>query len=357
MNVTRLRTDCALLLAALLLLVTVVETAARAEVIPVAALPRADAPATPPPDGDKNSGHLRMALVNIKSQLTATGDAARNAANLKLNLERHLYFIDQGAAAGAEFVGFPELSLNGYQFGADMPWLKLDGPEVAALAERAKRLGVYVSAGLAEQDAAGKRWNTQIVIGPDGTVVGWHHKIWLTGERGHTEQGTDHNVFEVKGAKMGISTCADGTDYQNVKRLVDNGAQIIYGPHANTTGGTIAGWYNFRAKWGGTQDARPVPTQTSNEGPPADAPSAGWIDGLDVYAALHNHAARYAPAFDGPRGLAADDAPARWASGAWFIGPDGKTLAQMDPSTDPADSTEHVLTFNVPLTPGGDHEE
>jgi hypothetical protein len=50
---------------------------------------------------------------------------------------------------------------------------------------------------------------------------------------------------------MGIPTCADGTDQKNLQALVDNGAQIVYGPHANTTGGTTAGWYKFRAAWGG----------------------------------------------------------------------------------------------------------
>ena len=52
---------------------------------------------------------------------------------------------------------------------------------------------------------------------------------------------------------MGITICADGTDRKNLQALVDNGAQLIYGPHANTTGGTTAGWYKFRAAWGGPE--------------------------------------------------------------------------------------------------------
>lgn len=308
-----------------------------------------------PPAGqraDSNPGHLKMALVNIKSRLTTGGDAARNAANLKANLERHLYFIDKAVSQGAEFVGFPELSLNGYHLDRQMPWLKRDGPEVKALAAKATEHRVYVSAGMAEVDPAGRKWNTHFVIGPDGEIIGWHHKIWLTAERGHAESGTDHNVFEVKGARMGIATCADGSDYQNLKALADNGAKIIYGPHANTTGSTIAGWYNFRAKWGGKWDGTTVKTETSNGGPKADAPAGGWIDQLDVYAALHNHAAHYNTAFDPPSGP--DDAPARWASGAWFIGPDGQTLAQMPTSRDRLDSKEHVLIHNVPLPNPGD---
>jgi predicted amidohydrolase len=207
-----------------------------------------------------------------------------------------------------------------------MTWLTLDGPEVKALRDRAAAKRVYVSAGLPQQAPDGKRWNTHIVIDPAGRIIGRHHKIWLTKEKDHVEPGTDHNVFEVKGVKMGILTCADGTDRKNLQALVDNGAKILYGPHANTTGGTTAGWYRFRAAWGGPD---------------------GWVAQMKVHAALHNHAALYdpalAPAPSGP------DRNTGWASGAWFLDPDGRTLAQMPSSTRREDSKEYVLTYNVPL--------
>lgn len=38
-----------------------------------------------------------------------------------------------------------------------------------------------------------------------------------------------------------------------------------------------------------------------------------------------------------------------WASGARFIGPDGRTLAQMPVSAQKSDSKEGVLIWNVPL--------
>jgi len=206
---------------------------------------------------------------------------------------------------------------------------------------------VWISAGLAEVDAAGKHWNTQVVLGPEGKVAGTHHKIWLTAEKGFVEKGTGPDVLVVKGTKMGLLTCADGTDYQNLKALAGAGAKIIYAPHANTTGGTISRWYGFRAKWGGAWDGTFVPTQTSNEGPAAPAPGGGWAAQLGVFAALHNHASHYGPEIAPPPGL--PDTPAGWASGAWFIGPDGATLAQLPASSARADSKECLLVYNVPL--------
>jgi len=274
---------------------------------------------------DRNPGHLKMALVNLKSVYSDGADPAANQAAIQANLQRHVAFIDKLAADGVEFIGFPELSVNGYHFSKTMTWLKLDGPEVQALQKKAAEKGVYVSAGIGEQDAEGKTWNTQLVIDPRGKLLGTHHKIYLTKEKGFTEAGTDHKVFEVKGVKLGISTCADGSDRKNLEALAANGAKIVYGPHANTTGGTSAGWYKFRAAWGGPE---------------------GWIAQLKLTAALHNHAALYGSDVPPPAG---SDGNTGWASGAWFIGPDGATLAQMPSSTQKSDSREFILVQNVPI--------
>lgn len=303
----------------------------------------------------QNPGHLMMALVDMKCLFSDSPDAQANRRNIEANVERHLYFIDKLAPRGVEFIAFPEVSINGYHFSKDMTFLRLNGPEVSALQHKAKEKRIYISAGIAEEDTQGRRWNTQFVIGPDGTIIGTHHKIYLTKEKEFVEVGTDHNVFTVKGARIGISTCADGTDFKNLKALVDNGAQIIYGPHANTTGGTTAGWYEFRSKWGGayapaTESAQSVAPASGTPAPANEppAPAGGWIDHLNVYAALHNHAALFNPDFDPPAG---GDTNSRWASGAWFIGPDGQTLAQMPASTSKGDSKEFVLIYNVPITP------
>ena len=276
-------------------------------------------------DPDKNPGHLKMALVNLKCVTSAGSDPEANKANIQANLKRHLYFIDRCAAEGAEFIGFPELSINGYNFTQTTTWLSLTGPEVQVLQKAAVDKGVYIAAGLSEQDPEGRKWNTHIIIDPKGKLVGRYHKIWLTKEKGFVEVGAEHPVFEVKGVKVGIATCADGTDRKNLEALVQNGAKIIYGPHANTTGGTVAGWYKFRAAWGGPE---------------------GWIAQLKVHAALHNHAGLYGPDFQPPTG---NDGNSGWASGAWFIGPDGQTLAQMPPSTQKGDSKEFVLMQSIPI--------
>jgi len=279
----------------------------------------------PSAQADNNPGHLKMALVNMRSFYSDSATAGVNQANIAANLKRHRYFIDMLAPQGVEFIGFPELSVNGYHFSISMTWLSLDGPEVKELQRIAIERGVYVSAGIAERDAEGRKWNTHIVIDPQGRIIARHRKVLLADEEGWTEAGTAHDIFDVKGLKMGIAICADGSSRTNLQTLVDNGAQIIYAPHASMTGGTTAGWYRFRRNWGGPY---------------------GWIAQLRVYAALHNNAALFNPAFNPP-----EDANRHlgWASGAWFIAPDGQTLAQMPASRDRSDSKEHVLIYDVPI--------
>jgi len=123
-----------------------------------------------------------------------------------------------------------------------------------------------------------------------------------------------------------------------------NGAVIIYGPHANATGGNLAGWYTFRAKWGGFWN--PEITKVKRVEEVVDLPAGGWTDGLNVYAALHNHAGFYNAEWNPPAG---PDKNEGWASGAWFIGPDGQTLGQMPTSMDKKDSQEFILIENIPL--------
>src|SRR6185503_4938388 len=77
---------------------------------------------------------------------------------------------------------------------------------------------------------------------------------------------------------------------------------------------------------------------------------SGWIAQLKVHAALHNHAGLYGRDLSPPAG---EEKNTGWASGAWFIGPDGRTLAQMPASSQKSDSVEGVLLYSVPLSPTG----
>ena len=105
-------------------------------------------------------------------------------------LSRLIGLLEQAAADGAELVVFPELAFTTFfprwlfeitqeldtYFERAMP-----GPQTAALFERARELGVGFYIGYAELTPEGQRFNSALLVGPDGAVIGKYRKIHLPG--------------------------------------------------------------------------------------------------------------------------------------------------------------------------------
>ncbi len=141
----------------------------------------------------------------------------------------------EGASRGAELVVFPEAALTPF-----FPhWLVRDDAELDSYFETsmpnravqplfadAARLGVGFCLGYAERvDFAGRvrRFNTSILVGPDGTIVGKYRKIHLPGYHDvhpeHPFQNLEKRYFEVGdlgfpvwdafGGRVGMCICND----------------------------------------------------------------------------------------------------------------------------------------------------
>ncbi|HET7045249.1 MAG TPA: carbon-nitrogen hydrolase family protein [Gaiellaceae bacterium] len=133
--------------------------------------------------------------------------AAVQAASVFLDreasVEKACALIREAGAGGAEVIGFPEgfvpahpvwfhfhaatgriatrLSVELFKNAVEVP-----GPEVARLQEAAREAGAYVVVGVCEKlpGTFGTLFNTQVYLGPDGSLVGKHQKLMPTvGER------------------------------------------------------------------------------------------------------------------------------------------------------------------------------
>ncbi|MGD9855766.1 MAG: carbon-nitrogen hydrolase family protein [Planctomycetaceae bacterium] len=160
------------------------------------------------------------------------------------NLERAEKLIREAAAGGAEIVCTTECFLDGYAI-ADKS-IPLDeyralgepipgGPYFERLAKLADELDIHLVAGMLEADGE-HRYNTAVLLGPDGTLVGKYRKHKLDHELVRNTPGTEYPVFNTPHGTIGIMICADRREPDLVKQLCVNGADILLCPSGGMFG-------------------------------------------------------------------------------------------------------------------------
>lgn len=157
---------------------------------------------------------------------------------VEANLRAHVRWTREAAAAGAELICFPELSITGHWCAGDV-WSAAepvpDGPATVKLAALAAELGVWISFGVAERDA-GIAYNTQVVVGPDG-FVGKQRKLHLSGdEYFHFGAGSEVAVMDLGPCRLGIGICYDNLLPEVARLAAVKGAEVYLMPHAARCG-------------------------------------------------------------------------------------------------------------------------
>lgn len=166
----------------------------------------------------------RIALANLA--FPASPDAAVAAARAA---------IAEAAALGADLICFPECFVPGYRaLGAPVPaadadWLEAAHVQVAAAAGEAR---IAVALGT-ERFVDGALRITVLVIGPDGSRLGWQDKVQLDPSEDHLyEPGAGREVFTVGDLSFGIVICHEGWRYpETVRAAVRTGARLVLHPH------------------------------------------------------------------------------------------------------------------------------
>lgn len=178
---------------------------------------------------------MRVAVLQVASGLDKAA-----------NLERLVALVDRAADQGADLVVAPEAAMH--DFGQpDLPLgpvaEPLDGPFVSGLAEVSSRRGVTVMAGMFEVADGTHVYNTVVVTGPTGELVGTYRKQhlfdalgWLESERLLPGDPGEFLVLPVGDVNVGIMTCYDVRFPELARALVDEGAQLLAIPSAWVAG-------------------------------------------------------------------------------------------------------------------------
>src|SRR5690349_4465667 len=112
--------------------------------------------------------------------------------------KRLVALLKEAHGMGAKFVVFPELAFTTFfprwwmedQKEVDQRFFEREMPskETAPLFDEAKKLGIGFYIGYAELTPEGRRFNTAILVGPDGKITGKYRKVHLPGHADHKPQ-------------------------------------------------------------------------------------------------------------------------------------------------------------------------
>ncbi len=172
-------------------------------------------------------------------------------------LDRLLVLLRQAADRGCDLVAFPELALTTFfprwytEVESEIDaWYEAAMPNAVTqpLFDEAKRLGIGFTLGYAELVPATKsadgqkhRYNTQIMVERDGTIVGRYRKVHIPGhekyeewrpfqhlERYYFESGPDgFGVYRAFDGIVGMATCNDRRWPETYRVMGLQGAELI----------------------------------------------------------------------------------------------------------------------------------
>jgi predicted amidohydrolase len=170
-------------------------------------------------------------------------------------VERMLALLTEAADRRCDLVVYPELALTTFfprWFVADITEFDhfyetaMPGPETQPLFDEAKRLGIGLCLGYAEltepdADGARHRYNTQILVERDGSVVARYRKVHLPGhedhepdrpfqhaERYYFEPGPEgFGVWRAFGGLVGMMICNDRRWSESYRVMGLQGVELI----------------------------------------------------------------------------------------------------------------------------------
>lgn len=183
-----------------------------------------------PPSGDK----LKVAGIVLK---WIRGDK-------EANYQRVVPLIREAAAHGAQLVVTTECFLDGYaiqdksipvetyrSLGEAIP----GGMYFQRLSDLAKELKIHLIAGMTEADGE-QRYNTSVLFGPDGQMLGKYRKQILGHEHVRNTPGQVSSTHATPFGQMGMLICADRTNPDVVMRFKENGARFLICPSGGMFG-------------------------------------------------------------------------------------------------------------------------
>ena len=164
----------------------------------------------------------------------------------RATIEKACSLIREAAANGARLIAFPETFIPAFPIWAAVrapienhdffrklmqAAIRVPGPEIRQIAQVARTHQVFVSIGLNEGTAAslGCVWNSNLLIGEDGSILNHHRKlvptfyeklVWAAGD------GQGLSVSDTSIGRLGMLICGENTNPLARYALIAQGEQV-----------------------------------------------------------------------------------------------------------------------------------
>ncbi|MBI4637904.1 MAG: carbon-nitrogen hydrolase family protein [Candidatus Rokubacteria bacterium] len=166
--------------------------------------------------------------------------------DLAATVEKTCGLLEEAARHDAQLVAFPETYIPAFPVWSALRApiynhdlfrrlaansIRCPGPELAQIASVARRLGIVVSLGFNEISPAsvGCIWNSNVLIGDDGTILNHHRKLvptffekltWANGD------GAGLRVADTRLGRVGMLICGENTNPLARFTLMAQGEQV-----------------------------------------------------------------------------------------------------------------------------------
>ncbi|HKZ85401.1 MAG TPA: carbon-nitrogen hydrolase family protein [Anaerolineae bacterium] len=148
------------------------------------------------------------------------------------NLVKMSEWIEKIAVAQkVDLIVFPELATTGYECGVRFTDFaqRVPGPSANLIAQRASEFGVYVAFGLpSKEKVESVLYNSAVLVGPDGDLVGEYRKVHLKGEeRLAFRNGFRFPVLEADFGNVGLMIGWDVAFPEAARTYALDGADLL----------------------------------------------------------------------------------------------------------------------------------
>ncbi len=163
------------------------------------------------------------------------------------NVQKALRLMAEAAAAGAQLIVFPEMSVDPFfpQYRAEkryFDWgVPVPGPLTDRFQEQAATLGLATVVNLFERAAPGRYFDCSPVFDMDGNYLGKQRMTHILEGPGYNERyyywegDSGYPVFDIGPVRIGVAICYDRHFPEAMRALALGGAQVIVVPTATAS--------------------------------------------------------------------------------------------------------------------------